>query len=69
MAIAVCVGIAFWSYSRLDASRRARGILATTRIGILVLLVVAIAGPMIELPRELVEPDWVAVLVDRSRSM
>lgn len=69
LAIAVCVGIAFWSYSRLDASRRARGILATTRIGILVLLVVAIAGPMIELPRELVEPDWVAVLVDRSRSM
>jgi uncharacterized membrane protein len=69
LGIAVCVGIAIWSYSRLDASRRARGVLASARIGLLVLLLVAIAGPMIELPRELVEPDWVAVLVDRSRSM
>ena len=69
LAIAVCLGVAIWSYSRLDASRRACGILATARTGLLVLLLVALAGPMIELPRELVEPDWVAVLVDRSRSM
>ena len=69
LAITVCVAIAIWSYSRLDAGRRARGFLATARAGILALLLVAVAGPMIELPRELVEPDWVAVLVDRSRSM
>ena len=62
LAITVCIAIAIWSYSRLDAGRRARGFLATARAGILALLLVAVAGPMIELPRELVEPDWVAVL-------
>ena len=62
-------GIALWSYSRLDAGGRARGLLGSIRALILVLLAVCIAGPMAELPRELVEPDWVAVLVDRSRSM
>ena len=62
-------GIALWSYSRLDAGIRARGLLGSIRALILILLAVCIAGPMAELPRELVEPDWVAVLVDRSRSM
>ena len=63
------IGIALWSYSRLDAGIRARSLLGSIRALILILLAACIAGPMAELPRELVEPDWVAVLVDRSRSM
>ncbi len=64
-----CVLIAVWSYARIDAPQRIRVLLASTRVSILVLLVIAIAGPMVELPRERVEPDYVAVLLDRSRSM
>ena len=69
VAIIFCLGIALWSYARLDASRRIRGGLASARAAILLLLLVCVAGPMLELPRERIEPDVVAVLVDRSRSM
>ena len=69
VAIILCIGIALWSYARLDASRRIRGGLASARTVILLILFVCVAGPMLELPRERIEPDVVAVLVDRSRSM
>ncbi|MCP4837660.1 MAG: hypothetical protein GY895_23190 [Phycisphaera sp.] len=69
LAVLACIGVAAWAYSRLDATRRLKGGLGTVRAMLLIILVVCISGPMLELPRERVEPDWVAVLVDRSRSM
>ena len=67
--VLACVGVAAWSYSRLDANKRLRWGLASIRAILLLILFICISGPMLELPRERVEPDWVAVLVDRSRSM
>lgn len=47
-----------------------RGVAAgTLRALLLALLAVLIAGPLLTFPRERVEPDWVVVLCDRSRSM
>ncbi len=69
LAIVAAAGLGAWSYRRLDAPDRLRGVLAITRTVLLLVLVACISGPMLELPRERVEPDWVAVLVDRSRSM
>lgn len=66
----VAIGVfAVASYRGLDAPIRRRGFLAGLRAALLLMLVTCVAGPMLELPREEVEPDWVAVLVDRSRSM
>ena len=67
--VIACAALATWSYSRLAAPRQLRIGLASVRATILIILVACISGPMLELPRERVEPDWVAVLVDRSRSM
>lgn len=69
VVIVLLVLLAAWSYRGLDASPRRRILLAGLRAGLLLVLAVCISGPMLELPREDVEPDWVAVLVDRSRSM
>lgn len=63
------VFFAIWSYARLEGDRRGRGILAGVRGVVLLLLVVLLCGPLLELPRETVEPDWVLVLADRSESM
>lgn len=60
---------AIWSYAQLEGDRRGRGILAVVRGGILLLVTVLLCGPLLELPRETVEPDWVLVLSDRSESM
>ena len=69
MVVLLCVLLAVWSYQRLDASRGIRVVLGSVRGLLLLLVAIFIAGPMLELPRVQVEPDWVAVLVDRSRSM
>ena len=60
---------AVWSYSRLAGKRAGRGMLAATRFFILLLVLILISGPMLELPRETVEQDWVIMLADRSASM
>lgn len=61
--------IVVWSYRRMVGSRFTRFTLATIR-GILFVFVSAlIAGPLLQLPITENQPDWVAVLVDRSRSM
>jgi len=60
---------AIWSYTRLVGNRKARGVLALTRAGLIVLVLAVLSGPMIELPRESVEQDWVLLLADRSESM
>lgn len=60
---------AIWSYSGLVGHRVGRGILAATRFAIVMLALVLVSGPMLELPRETVEEDWVLMLADRSASM
>ena len=60
---------AFWSYTRLAGHRKGRGVMAIARALLILLVLVVISGPMLELPRESIEEDWVLVLVDRSESM
>ncbi|MCZ6835680.1 MAG: hypothetical protein O7G85_07895 [Planctomycetota bacterium] len=60
---------AFWSYTRLVGGRKSRGAMAMSRALLILLVLVVISGPMLELPRESIEEDWVLVLVDRSESM
>ncbi|UCD75490.1 MAG: hypothetical protein JSV91_00955 [Phycisphaerales bacterium] len=60
---------AAWSYSRLTGRVLPRGLLATARFLITLMLLVLLAGPMIELPRETEEPDYAVMLLDRSESM
>jgi hypothetical protein len=61
--------VAFWSYSRLVGWRPGRTILASMRFFMIVLALLLISGPMLELPRETIEQDWVMMVVDRSASM
>ncbi len=61
--------LAAWSYSRLMGNRRGRIVLAATRFVLVVMMLAVLSGPMLELPRETVEQDWVLMLVDRSASM
>lgn len=62
-------GLAAWSYSRLSGHRWVRGTLAVARLSLVMLLVIVLCGPMLLLPRESLEQDWVLVLADRSASM
>jgi hypothetical protein len=68
-AIVVAVAIAWASYRRIAIPQRRRVLLAALRAATIVLIGVLLAGPVLELPREQVEPDAVLVLADRSRSM
>ena len=61
--------LAGWSYSRLLGSRRSRILLAAVRFLLVALVLLLISGPILEMPRETIEQDWVLVLVDRSASM
>ena len=68
--IVLLVGLfSFWTYSKVSGLRLGRGVLAVVRGAALLLLVILIAGPMIQIPREFVQKDWVIFLVDRSASM
>ena len=69
LVIGVAIAFAAWSYRGLDAPPRRRTILTALRSVLLIVLIVCVCGPMLELPREDIEPDAVVVLVDRSRSM
>ena len=60
---------AMWSYTKLVGNRKGRGMLAVTRAVIILMVLMAISGPLLELPRESIEEDWVLVLADRSESM
>src|SRR5262245_16718786 len=61
--------LAAWSYSRLVGGRRGRVLLGAVRFALIMLVLVVLSGPMLELPRETVERDWVLMLLDRSASM
>jgi uncharacterized membrane protein len=67
--VLVAAALAVWSYSRLAGNLRGRVVLAVTRFALVIVVLVVISGPMLELPRETVEEDWVLMLVDRSASM
>lgn len=67
--IALAIALAFLSYARVGVTPARRRVLLTLRSATLILLLALLAGPMLELPREQVEPDSVIVLADRSRSM
>ncbi len=60
---------AMWSYWRIAGNRNGRGVLAGVRTAIILLVLVIICGPMLQLPRENRQEDWVLVLADRSESM
>ena len=68
-AIVAAVAIAWIGYRRIAIAPRRRVLLAALRAATIVLIGVLLAGPVLELPREQVEPDAVIVLADRSRSM
>ncbi len=61
--------LAGWSYSRLLGNRHGRFVLAVARFALVALVLVIVSGPMLELPRESIEQDWVLMLVDRSESL
>ena len=69
LVIMLIVLVSVWSYTRIDASGLARIILASTRFVLLLLLFTLAAGPMLMVPREETEEDWVIIMLDRSRSM
>lgn len=70
--LVVCVAaaaVAAVSYARLTTPVRTRAVLAVLRAGAVVLLAWLATGPRLERAVERVEPDWLVMLVDRSRSM
>ncbi len=69
LLILAALAFAVWSYSRLGGGHVAKSVLAGMRFIIIMLVLVLLSGPMLEMPRETVEQDWVLVLVDRSASM
>lgn len=69
LVIVLAIAISFWSYSRIDLSPRFRWIFASMRSLLIIVLAICVAGPMLELPQEEIEDDWVVVLLDRSRSL
>lgn len=61
--------IASWSYRHLLGSRMARSVLTTVRAVLILFVAMLLAGPILVIARERIEPDWLLVLVDRSASM
>lgn len=67
--IAAAIAAAWLSYRRIAVTAGQRRTLVALRSATLVVLAALLAGPVLELPRESVDPDSVIVLADRSRSM
>jgi len=70
--VALLIGagvLAAWSYAPPTGRRTARAVLAVGRFTVFLLVLILIGGPMVELPRERIERDWVLILADRSASM
>ncbi len=64
-----CAALAVSSYRRISGRLSGRCALAGLRFALLMLVLFLFAGPMLELPHEDLERDWVLLLTDRSRSM
>ena len=69
LALVAAFAIAWASYRRLAIGERPRRALVALRTTTIVTLAALLAGPLLEVPRETVEPDSVVVLADRSRSL
>lgn len=69
IVILAAVAAAWWSYRHLLGARWARSALGVVRAITIIVVVALLVGPMLVLPRERVEPDWLIMLVDRSESM
>jgi hypothetical protein len=69
-AAVVGAALAAWlSYRQVDVGPGRRRTLAVIRAFSIAFLVALVAGPVLEVPRERIEPDAVLVLADRSRSL
>ena len=69
LVILGAAAFAGWSYRRLVGARPVRIALASLRALVLLLLAALLSGPLLVINQELVEPDTMLVLVDRSASM
>jgi hypothetical protein len=69
LIIMACVVVSWVSYRRLVGRGSVRVALAGVRGLILLLVVLLLAGPVLVIPRERIEPDRVIFLVDESESM
>ena len=70
VAVAVAATVfSAWSYRRLAGRRAVRGVLAAARCALLIVMAVLLIGPTMVLRQELIEPDTLLVMVDRSASM
>ncbi|MBX3365658.1 MAG: VWA domain-containing protein [Phycisphaeraceae bacterium] len=67
--VACAAALAVLSYRRLEGGRGVRGVLASARGVVLVLLAMLACGPSLMREQVRIEPDWVVVLVDRSASL
>ncbi len=61
--------LAVWSYGRMYGARRSRMSLAAVRALLMIVVAALIAGPILTLVRERIDPDCLVMLVDRSASM
>jgi len=68
MALAA-MGFSWWGYSRMLGRVGARAMLAAVRAVLFMFIAAVLAGPLLVLKQERVEPDWLVMLVDRSASM
>ncbi len=69
LIILAAIGVAGMSYRRLLGARSWRIALSLVRAGIILILTVLLVGPVLVLPQETVERDWLLVMLDRSASM
>lgn len=69
LILSATVVVVVLSYRRMSGATSTRVVLAIIRGALLLLVSALIAGPLLRLPIVENQPDWVAVLVDRSRSM
>ena len=68
MALAA-MGCSWWGYSRMLGRVGPRVMLAGVRVVLFMFIAAVLAGPLLVLKQERVEPDWLVMLVDRSASM
>ncbi len=69
LAVVACLGLAWWTYFHIDGRSWVRAALAVVRAAVLLFAIVLMSGPMLEMPQEHTEQDWVLILADRSSSM
>lgn len=69
MMVIVAAAFAVWSYSHMAGKRPYRALLSGLRFLVIIFVLFIISGPVLEMPRETVEQDWVLVLADRSESL